>query len=206
MEFIWPWLSGQFNASIFAFYDFMFEVMGVKIKPELLQKYQIWKRTAEYGPIWPLEKLCIVCRRPQAIHKKGEQLHRETGPAVQYPRYGVYALNGVRVPEWLVMTKESEITGDTILKEDNAEIRREIIRKIGVERVVRDLGAECIDKEGEYELLLLDLQDGRKRPYLKMQNPSIDAVHIEGVHPDCRTVQAALRWRNGVDEKPLVLT
>jgi len=41
-----------------------------------------------------------------------------------------------------------------------------------------------------------------------MKNPSIDALHIEGVHPDCNTVEKALAWRNGtkIYIKPEVLT
>jgi hypothetical protein len=41
-----------------------------------------------------------------------------------------------------------------------------------------------------------------------MLNPSIGAIHIEGVHPSCRTVEQALSWRNGLKqyEEPQELT
>ena len=93
-----------------------------------------------------------------------------------------------------------------LLKIDNAEVRREFVRKVGIDRVCYSLGAQCIDKVGNYELLLLDLQDGRKRPYLKMLNPSIDTWHVEGVHPNCQTVEQALKWRNQSKLKPKQLT
>ncbi len=51
--------------------------------------------------------------------------------------------------------------------------------------------------DGIYELLLLDLKDGRRRPFLKMLNPSSFEYHIEGVPPGCDTIQDALNWRNG---------
>jgi len=56
--------------------------------------------------------------------------------------------------------------------------------------------------------LNLDIIDGRYRPYLKMLNPSISTWHIEGIHPDCKTIEQALAWRNGEDkyEKPEILT
>jgi len=63
-----------------------------------------------------------------------------------------------------------------------------------------------IDRKGDYELLLLDLGDGRRRPYLKMRNPSLGVYHIEGVHPDCSTVVEALRWRNGSDLEPELIS
>ena len=71
---------------------------------------------------------------------------------------------------------------------------------------VIDLGAKVADRQGDYELLLLDLGDKRNRPYLKMLNPSIGTWHVEGVHPDCATVEQALNWRNQTDVKPEVLT
>jgi hypothetical protein len=57
-----------------------------------------------------------------------------------------------------------------------------------------------------YELLILNMGDGRRRPYLKMKNPSIKTWHIEGVAPEIKTVKEALAWRNGTDEAPEVLT
>ncbi len=47
-------------------------------------------------------------------------------------------------------------------------------------------------------MLVLDLGDGRTRPYLKMLNPSIGVWHVEGVAPAVRTVQEALNFRNGL--------
>lgn len=74
-------------------------------------------------------------------------------------------------------------------------MRREIVRKIGIERICKDLKAKVLESAGDYELLELDLQDGRFRPYLKMKNPSIGCYHIEGVPPDCDTLEKALNSR-----------
>ena len=105
------------------------------------------------------------------------------------------------------MTKPEDIDPKIILKENNAEVRREIVRKIGIERLCQKLNAKVLDKQGDvYELLNLDLGENLIRPYLKMRNPSIGTFHVEGVSPDCKTVQEALNWRNKSDEKPLILT
>jgi len=80
-----------------------------------------------------------------------------------------------------------------------------MVRKIGIDRICYKLGT-AIDKQGDYELLLIDIGDERKRPYLKMLNPSIGTWHVEGVHPHCKTVEQALNWRNQTEEKPEVLT
>jgi len=111
----------------------------------------------------------------------------------------------VRVSREIAETPAKELDPKLILKEKNAEVRREIVRKVGVERVCEKLGAKCIDRQDTYELLMLDLGDGRSRPYLKMRNPSIGIYHIEGVHPDCNTVEKALNFRNGRSESPVTL-
>src|SRR3990167_5042032 len=82
-----------------------------------------------------------------------------------------------------------------LFKEQNAEIRREIVRKIGMERIILKCGATVLDKKGDYELLAFDIGDGRIRPYLKMKNPSIFTWHVEGVAPGIKTVDEALTWR-----------
>jgi len=102
------------------------------------------------------------------------------------------------VPRWLAKKANSNIGLEPkdILKTRNAEIRREIVRRVGIERICYSLNAQVIDKQGDYELLKLNLQDGRYRPYLKMLNPSVpECWHIEGVHPACKTVQQALNYR-----------
>lgn len=128
------------------------------------------------------------------------------------------------LPKWLADKDMDNVEAKDLLKTRNAEIRREIINLLGIESVCEELGATTIDrqvyeydvqeyseerdeeggmiptgnyckKQSEYELILLDLRDGRRRPFLKMRNPSVEAWHIEGVHPCLTTVQDALNYR-----------
>ena len=127
------------------------------------------------------------------------QLHRDGAPAILYPDgFALFRLNGISVPEWLAVKPAAEIQPREMLGISNAEVRREFVRKVGIVRICQGLNARVVSSCGLYELLELDIGDGRRRPYLKMQNPSVDAVHIEGVHPDCKTVQDALNYRNGL--------
>lgn len=117
--------------------------------------------------------------------------------------WGLYALNGVVVPRTLVETPSEQLDATLLVKEPNAEIRREIVRKIGIERVCRDLKAKVLhkktirirDREHPYELLQLDIGEGRKWKYLKMVNPSIGVYHIEGLQGNPKTVDEALHER-----------
>ena len=203
-SFTCPYVDGSMMVSYFSSYDYVFNELKIhNTIPDLWEKYLA---THKINLCYPLDNVCILSQHFDYVKMKNKRLHSDGSPAIHYNGFDVYALNGVSVPEWLVMQKWNEIDCKKILAEQNAEVRREIVRKVGIERVCSELDAKCIDRVGDYELLILDLGDNRKRPYLKMLNPSIGTYHIEGVHPDCLTVEAALNFRNGTVEKPLILT
>jgi hypothetical protein len=146
------------------------------------------------GWVWGTEDIAIISETPRVLKIQNGQLHCDNGPAIQYSDgWSLWFLNGVAVPQWLVETKTEDIDPKEILKISNAEQRREFIRKVGIDRICYTLKAEVIDKKGEmYELLLLDYGDGTKRPYLKMQNPSLGVWHVEGVPVGTKTVEEAI--------------
>lgn len=154
------------------------------------------------------KNVAFVCIKPCKINRnENGDLHCTDGMAIAWrDGYGEYYLNGVSVDENVVMTPIDKLDSKLILKETNAEVRREIVRKIGAEKLCKDLNAKIIDMKENYELLGIDIGDNRIRPYLKMVNPSIGTYHIEGVHPDCKTVDMALEWRNKTKEIPVILT
>ena len=203
-SFVYPYLSGQFDSSYFAFYDFCNNVLGIKFKQQ--KNWDCYLKLSDCSIIYPFKEFVVISEKPTQINMKNMLLHNETGASIEYADgFSVYSLNGVRVPKEIVMTSAEKLDPKLILKEQNAEVRREIVRKIGVERVCKSLNAKVIDRQDNYELLNLDLGD-RFRPYLKMKNPSIGVYHIEGVHPDCDTVEKALNWRNGTSDIPKILT
>ena len=212
-NFVWPYLEGQFDANIFAYYDYFIKECKIKIDKKLLNKYLIWKESINFGIIYPLEKCCIISERPTVIKKNRNGLHCETGPAVQYPDgFSIYKLNGVTVPEWVVNTPFDKIPVNKVLEEKNVEVRRELIRKIGIEKLVKESGAKLLDKSKDevYELLLINLGNGLEWPYLKMKNPSIGCYHLEAVGKECKTVEEANKLRRSrlpnPNIKPNVLT
>jgi len=200
---ILPYLWGHFDAGYFSYVDFMRHI-GVR---GISQKYDVYESTKKLGFVYPLDKICLVSDRPNEINMLDGVLHRDGGPAVSYlDGTKVWCLNGVRVPKELAELHHSAINPKILLKEKNAEVRREIVRKIGIERICDELNAKCVDSKGDYELLMLDIGDNNIRPYLKMRNPSLGIYHIEGVHPNIRDIDAALKWRNGTDEVPVRVT
>ncbi len=61
-----------------------------------------------------------------------------------------------------------------------------------------------------YSLLSLKLDDTddlRDCRFLQMVNPSTEEIHIEGVHPSCKTVQEAINFRAGGEKwDPEIIT
>ncbi len=146
--------------------------------------------------------------KPRVHVSSQRSLHRADGPALESDVEDLYFLNATLVPDWLVTTPAESLPTDRLAKIDNAQVRAEYVRKIGVERLIQANGARSVAKLGDYELLDFHWS-GQYRPYLKMLNPSVPGLwHVEGVLPSCRTVEQALAWRNGQDvyEEPELLT
>jgi len=202
------YLGNGYDSAWTAFYDF-FQRIGIEFDKEI--NFDKWLNFICKSGVFATclyEKVAFVCIRPckVSLNNNGD-LHCENDMAIKWrDGYGDYYLNGVSVEENIVLTPAEKLDPKIILTEKNVEVRREIVRKIGVEIVCNKLGAKVIDSYKDYELLTLDLGDGRERPYLKMKNPSIGTYHIEGVHPDCKTVKDALKFRNGTDVEPEFLT
>jgi len=208
LEYIDTYSWCQHDINWIAYYKY-FEKYGLLPYDRNFEIFDIWYDLAcSCGWCYTFENMVFVCEKPSKLYLNNQgRLHNPSGMALEYSDgYGLWMLNGVRVGKELIITPAEKLNPQLVVKEKNAEIRRELVRKIGIERVCQHLNAKCIDKKGGYELLLLDLGDNRKRPYLKMRNPSIGTYHIEGVEPQIRTVEDALVWRNGTKEKPVILT
>ena len=218
---------GQHEAHWLGFYDYFREVVGLKEETEKLTGLLNLAKNA--GWIYPTEDICYVSERHNVCKLKNGVVHCEDGPAIQYPDgFSVWALNGVRVPQEIVETPANQLDPELILTEKNAEVRREIVRKIGIERVIKKLKARTLDKwkvtstfwsagnagmeviheDTEYELLEIKIPNmSNPAKYLKMKNPSIGVWHVEGVPPDIKTCREALSWRvGGIEWNPEQLT
>ena len=228
ISFVWPFLDGHWSSCYYAWAECCRE-LGVENLPDQALDAYIATRTVDC--IYPRKTYCIVSDTPRTIQWQNGQSHCEDGPAVEYSDgCAVFALHGIRVPRIVVETPTRQVDNAWIrtnfLKQANVEVRREIIRRFGIENIMNLLNPKCVDKlvvavdTGQrlyehiqeapagsrllqYELLMVPLGDGMENPYLKMENASINNIwHIEAVSPDCRTVREALTFRNGTNELP----
>jgi hypothetical protein len=217
-DYIIPKASMPFNdiglCGTFSFYDYMLNVLGVKIEESLLEKYKVWEATSNLWAIYPMEDLTVVSNKPTEVHlNENNVLHKDGGPALVFAGEGdfkIFALNGVVVPEWLAVEDSHKLGIERYNEITNADVKAEFVRKVGIEQFL-DKGKkldtyENYDQEehlwwyrSEYELW--DMQvlfpNLNSAPFLKMRNPTTKIWHMEGVSPKCTTLTAALKERFG---------
>lgn len=203
VSFVWPYLDGQMMTSWVSWVKFM-QYIGVVVT----ESFSLIEDQIIFNVIYPLNGYCIFSERFSAVHMKDKKLHCDGGPSVEYPDgTRCWSLNGIAVPQWLAETSADEIDCSEFAKLTNAEVRREFLRKVGVERFCEKVGSTVLDKQGDYELHLIDLGGTTgKWPYLKMLNPSIGVWHMECVEKNCKTVEDALTFRNQSEIRPEILT
>jgi hypothetical protein len=209
-----PYQTGSYFASVFSFYDYMFECLGVEIEKDLWIKYKKWEATSQIGMIYPLENITVVCEKPIKIHlNENRVLHRDGEPAVEYAGLGdykIYSLNGVEVPEYLAVTPAEKLDIAKYHEEKNADVKAEFVRKVGIEQFkslgkILDTYKNYSEEEepffysSQYELWDMEaiFSGLSKAPYLSMVNPTTKIFHFEGVSPSCNTIEDALKERFG---------
>lgn len=136
---------------------------------------------------------------PRSVSIINDQVHCENGPAIIcHDGTEVYYLHGVRMQKCQVMTPAEQLDPEEILHCENAEQRRELIRKYGMERLIDKLPHRILDQQGDYTLYSVRLSDlTPDSRWLKMVNPSVGCFHLEAVHPTVANVQQANDRRSG---------
>ena len=191
-------------------YDFVLNELfpEKKSQPEFVKFRKLMDHMKEVHYVFMFEEICFISDFPKEINLNSDgRLHNiEAGALIYRDGYELYSLNGIRMEKEKAMLKPEEMTKELILNEKNADIRREHVRKLTGQRMIEILQPKVLDEKYGYELLAIDLGDNRVRPFLKMTNPSIDTVHIEGVRPECRTVEDAINFRNTMERFSLPKT
>lgn len=212
-------LGGQHYAYWKIYYKFA-EKIGVKYdeegqEPVNSKLLDLWYQECKTLFWWaPFDYAAIIVERPTilAIDLTTGNLHSETGPAIAF-RDGVslYYLNGVAVPEYLVMTPSEKLDLNWYTQQTNADVKAEFVRKYGVERMCEKFG-KIVDSYKKYpkkqfpkwhasEYEVWDMQplfpELDHAYYLKMLNQTTGIWHMEGLSPKCNTIDIALTERFG---------
>ncbi|REJ68208.1 MAG: hypothetical protein DWQ31_08755 [Planctomycetota bacterium] len=120
---------------------------------------------------------------------------------------------GVRIDERIAFQPE-EITGQEVLEEANAELRRVKMERMGFDRFIDEIAPEILDRDtdagGERKLYRVELEDDEPLVCVEVLCPSTGRRYLLRVPPDTQTCHQAVAWTAGFDNpkdyRPLIET
>ena len=188
------------NAGWLSLYDY-FRRVGV-INHAGLNKYIAYARSGVFYSIF-CKDFVVLCDRPAYIKRdENSRLHADGAPAILWrDGWSQYYLHGVRVPADYALTPAEKLDPKLALTEKNADIQRELVRKIGPERVLMETGAKELDNWQDpntgfkYRLMDMTIGDNIRRRYLCFQHASMPGVfYAKPTAPECDQAWQARAW------------
>jgi hypothetical protein len=159
------------------------------------------------GWVWWHENVLAVSDRPLSISRDVEgRLHSETGPSIAYrDGWQLHHWHGVSVPEeWL--SRRDNLTPKIALTWENIEQRRAACEILGWSRILTELNAKTINKDGDPEigeLVEVELPEIGREKFLRVQCGTKREFALP-VPPTMKTALEAQAWTWGLTEKTFV--
>lgn len=177
--------GGQFWAPWPAFESFFREVCGLELEGDLSERGKVYASlVASTGPMVLFRHLAICCERPAAIRMRNQRLHGEGVPAIEWrDGLGIYAWDGMVLPKKYVC---DPVTAAWIDAEDNAEHRRVLLDRMGVESYLKEGGAEVVHEDVFGKLVRKPVKAGEPVMAVFVTCPSSGRRYTLGVHPEIR--------------------
>jgi hypothetical protein len=200
LESVWTTsLWGQQDAYWVAYYLYGAEI-GATYREDDRAVLDLWAELCRSCMWWwPYRDVCIVSDRPEMIRFDGDRLHNPDGPAVRFrDGWSVWSIDGILVDEQIVLHPETQ-TIDQIRGEQNAEVKRIRIERLGWQRYLARVDATVVDsRRNEIEQTdehLVRTADGEV--VLICACPSTGRVYALEVPPATATCAAAQIWLSG---------
>jgi len=188
------------DAGWLSFYDY-FNRVGV-INHAGLNKYLAYARSGVFYSIFRND-YAILCSRPVHIKRdENHRLHADGAPAILWgDGWSQYYLHGVCVSAEYALTPAEKLDLKLVLTEKNADIQRELIRKVGPERLLIKTGAKELDAWQDpntafrYRLMEMVIGDNIRRRYLYFQHASMPGIfYAKPVPPETEKAFHARAW------------
>jgi len=162
----------------------------------------------ECGFWWPYERGVIIADRPELIALDDAGLpHSEEGMAIRYrDGWGVYAWHGVPVPKAIALAPD-RLSVVQIDAEEDEQVRRVCIDRMGLDRYMKDSGARLLDEQfvNERSVKLWRRDHPGHEPLVAVEivnaSPEPDGHHRRHwlrVPPQMRRARSALAWTFGL--------
>jgi hypothetical protein len=181
------------------------DILGLDLP--IYEKYKSWEQCAIEGSFRFMHKdFCMVSDFPSVLKvDESNRPHCEDGPSHQWrDGWSVYHWHGFRLPDdkIFVITHPEKITAELIDKEENAEVKRIMIERFGMDKYLSSGNAKLIDESIEsatgnvrqlYQKEIQGPEETIKALFLKLidATPQADGTRrqfIIPVHPECRPI------------------
>ncbi|MDI6788003.1 MAG: hypothetical protein QME51_06500, partial [Planctomycetota bacterium] len=162
-------------------------------------KFDAYEQAGIHGGFRVMHReFCIVSEFPIKISRRK---HCEDGPTHEWrDGFKIYHLNNVMVPGWLVDTPADKLNPELALTERNADVQREIIRKIGAERMLNHCNAQTMDEYKDktgytYKLMNMAIGNNIRRKYLYFEHASLPGIfYAKPVPPEVTKALHGRAW------------
>jgi hypothetical protein len=149
---------------------------------------------------------CIVSDRPEVLLVDDQNRpHCDNGPFCKW-RDGssLYAVHGVRVPAY-VIEYPNHITVERIEAESNAEVRRVMIERYGLDRYLLDAHAQKVHEDDFGVLYRKDVKDDEPIVMVKVVNSTPETTgefkdYFLRVPPNITRAKEGVAWTFGKTE------
>lgn len=148
------------------------------------------------------ENIVLVSKKPVEININDDiQIHSTTKKAIQFQDgWGLYSVFGVLIPDQWGETTVNNWKSEWLIETKNTEHRMALLKVLGYNKVMNDLGSRIIHKQEDSFGNLMELHrieheiDIEPIVLLKVICPSTKKIHILRVPPYMHRCETARRW------------
>jgi hypothetical protein len=183
---------GAHDAAWLAFYDTLGRLGMQDIVEPMTGMMEVAK---QQGWWWPLTDVAVITDRPTVLNRNANgELHCTDGPAISFSDgWSVWAINRIIVTKQIVEAPET-LTIKQIVDESNAEIKRLMLERYGMENFIRNSGAQKLDQSDYGILWKTDVGEDEPLVMVEVVCPSTDRVYMLRVPPTTERARDAVAW------------
>lgn len=188
--------------ALIPFYDYLCDQLpGLPVGPSNRRKaknYLNLLKQSQY--VLPYDKLAFICERPVVLKLDTQgRLHSEAGPALEYTDgFQIYSWHGASVPKKIIDHPE-HIGIAEIERQRNAEIRRVMIDRYGMQRFIENSGAREVHRDETGVLYRKEFLNDEPLVMVKVINSTVEPdgsfkSYFLRVPPSMTTAREAVAW------------
>ena len=143
-----------------------------------------------------------IVRKPRLLTlDENGRFHNEVQKCIEYrDGWGFYSWHGTTVPEYVITTPKEKVTKEMWLKEQNQEVKRVLVEKVGYDKFMEWFKPSTIDTWNDYKLHhIFEQVDGEELRLLQMKDTSTERIYFLRVPLTVKTCRDAVAWSFQLD-------